>query len=77
MPANPVPRFDQFYRHDELTRLLQDYAAAAPDLVQLRSIGRSHEGRDIWLRDADQRRHRAPTPTSRRSGSTATSTPPS
>src|SRR5688572_11400791 len=45
----PVPRFDQFYRHHELTRLLQDYAAALPGLVQLESIGRSHEGRDIWL----------------------------
>ena len=49
MPAIPVPRFDQFYRHPELTRLLQDYAAAAPLLVELRSIGKSHEGRDIWL----------------------------
>jgi len=49
MPAIPVPRFDQFYRHAELTRLLQDYAAAAPNLVQLSSIGKSFEGRDIWL----------------------------
>ncbi len=53
MPATtldlPVPRFDTFYRHTELTRLLQDYAAARPDLVQLRSLGKSHEGRDIWL----------------------------
>ncbi len=49
MPPIPVPRFDQFYRHDELTRLLQDFAAAAPHIVQLRSIGKSHEGRDIWL----------------------------
>ena len=49
MPALPVPRFDQFYRHDELTRLLQDYANAAPQLVQLSSLGKSHEGRDIWL----------------------------
>jgi murein tripeptide amidase MpaA len=49
MPVVPVPRFDQFYRHAELTRLLQDYAAAAPMLVSLRSIGKSHEGRDIWL----------------------------
>ncbi len=47
--AIPVPRFDQFYRHAELTRLLQDYAAALPGLVQLDSIGKSHEGRDIWL----------------------------
>jgi murein tripeptide amidase MpaA len=49
MPAIPAPRFDQFYRYPELTRLLQDYAAAAPMLVQLRSIGQSHEGREIWL----------------------------
>ena len=47
--AIPVPRFDHFYRYAELTRLLQDYAAALPGLVQLASIGRSHEGRDIWL----------------------------
>ena len=45
----PVPRFDTFYRHAELTRLLQEYAAARPGLVQLRSIGKSFEGRDIWL----------------------------
>ncbi|HLL19568.1 MAG TPA: M14 family metallopeptidase [Rubrivivax sp.] len=52
MPAThalPTPRFDQFYRHDELTRLLQDYAAALPQLVQLQSLGKSYEGRDIWL----------------------------
>ncbi|MDE2370095.1 MAG: carboxypeptidase [Burkholderiales bacterium] len=45
----PVPRFDQFYRHAELTRLLQDYAAAAPQLVSLASLGPSHEGREIWI----------------------------
>jgi murein tripeptide amidase MpaA len=49
MPAFPVPRFDQFYRYPELTRLLEDYARAAPGLVQLLSLGRSHEGREIWL----------------------------
>ncbi len=47
--AIPVPRFDQFYRHPELSRLLQDYAAALPGLIKLSSIGKSHEGRDIWL----------------------------
>ncbi|MBK7062953.1 MAG: carboxypeptidase [Rubrivivax sp.] len=45
----PVPRFNQFYRHAELTRLLQDYAAALPGLMTLSSLGKSHEGRDIWL----------------------------
>jgi murein tripeptide amidase MpaA len=49
MHAIPVPRFDQFYRHAELTRLLQDYADACPQILSLRSIGKSWEGRDIWL----------------------------
>ena len=45
----PVPRFDTFYRHAELTRLLHDYAQARPDLVRVDSLGQSHEGRDIWV----------------------------
>ena len=56
MPDFPVPRFDQFYRHPELTQLLEDYAAARPDLVALRSIGKSFEGRDIWLLTLTQAR---------------------
>jgi len=49
LPPLPNPQFDRFYRHDELTQLLREYAAAAPSLVALRSIGQSHEGRDIWM----------------------------
>lgn len=49
MPAIPTPRFDVFYKHDDLTRLLQSYAQALPTLVEVRSIGKSHEGRDIWV----------------------------
>jgi murein tripeptide amidase MpaA len=48
-PLLPTPRFDVFYRHAEQTQILQAYAHARPDLVQLRSIGKSFEGRDIWL----------------------------
>jgi murein tripeptide amidase MpaA len=48
-PATPVPSFDTFYRHDALTQLLADYAAAHPELVSVVSIGKSYEGRDIWL----------------------------
>ena len=47
--ALPTPQFDRFYRHTELTQLLHDYAEARPGLVELRSLGTSHEGRDIWL----------------------------
>ena len=47
--ALPSPRFDTFPRHAELGALLRAYAEARPDIVELRSIGKSHEGRDIWL----------------------------
>ena len=49
MPAIPTPRFDIFYKHNDLTRLLQGYAQALPTLVEVRSIGKSYEGRDIWV----------------------------
>jgi murein tripeptide amidase MpaA len=49
MTTLPRPRFDHFYRHEELGELLCAYAQARPGLVQLRSIGKSYEGRDIWL----------------------------
>lgn len=45
----PIPRFDTFARYDELTRLLFGYAEARPDLITVRSLGKSHEGRNIWL----------------------------
>ena len=48
-PPAPQPRFDHFYRYDELTRLLLDYADAVPELLRVESIGKSHEGRDIWV----------------------------
>ena len=43
------PRFDKFYRYEELTRLLKQYVASYPGLLRLESIGRSYEGRDVWL----------------------------
>src|SRR6478736_963687 len=49
LPAAPSPRFDTFYRYDALTRLLYDYADAFPELVAVASIGKSFEGRDIWV----------------------------
>ncbi|MCB0151756.1 MAG: hypothetical protein KDE01_29390, partial [Caldilineaceae bacterium] len=45
----PEIRFDTYYRYDDLTRLLHAYAAEYPGLVQITSIGKSYEGRDIWL----------------------------
>ena len=47
--ALPLPAFDRFYKHHELTELLQAFAAARPELVALRELGRSHENRPIWV----------------------------
>jgi murein tripeptide amidase MpaA len=41
--------FDQYYRYDELTRILNEFAEEYPNLVTLESIGKTYEGRDIWL----------------------------
>src|SRR5512144_1402816 len=45
----PAMAFELFYRHAELTVLLNAFAAEHPRLVSLESIGKSHEGRDIWV----------------------------
>ena len=42
-------RFDTYYRYADLSRVLQELAREHPQLVRLSSIGRSYEGRDIWL----------------------------
>jgi len=42
-------RFDTYYRYEDLTRILQGLAEEYPQLVRLESIGKSYEGRDIWL----------------------------
>jgi murein tripeptide amidase MpaA len=45
----PAIEFDRYYRFDEMSELLRAYANEYPNLVDLESIGKSHEGRDIWL----------------------------
>lgn len=45
----PAIEFDRYYRYDELTGLLKAFESEYPHLVKIVSIGRSHEGRDIWL----------------------------
>ena len=45
----PRPRFNKFYRYDELTQLLRAYVKEYPKLFKLESIGKSYEGRDVWL----------------------------
>jgi hypothetical protein len=47
--AGPALAYDRFYRFDELTEFVHGWAAARPELIQVESIGRSWEGREIWL----------------------------
>ncbi len=50
MPSpTPAIAFDRFHRYAELTEVLHALVRAHPDLVAIESIGKSHEGRDIWL----------------------------
>ena len=45
----PAIAFDRFYRYDDLTELIHGFAREFPHLVAVASIGKSHEGRDIWV----------------------------
>ena len=40
--------FEKFYRYDELTAVLHEYATLYPNLVSVNSIGKSYEAREIW-----------------------------
>jgi murein tripeptide amidase MpaA len=41
--------YDRYYRFDAFTDILTRLVQAYPRLLSLESIGKSHEGRDIWL----------------------------
>jgi murein tripeptide amidase MpaA len=48
-------RYDRFYKYEELTELLKGLAAEKPKLFAVESIGKSYEGRDIWVVTATNR----------------------
>jgi len=45
----PAISFDRYYRYDDLSRLLHELAREHPGLLKIESIGKSHEGREVWL----------------------------
>lgn len=45
----PNPAFNRLYDYQEMSAHLRAYARAYPDWVTLESIGKSLQGRDIWL----------------------------
>lgn len=48
-PARVPIAFNRFYDHDEVVVVLGKLAEAFPKLLRLTPIGRSVEGRDLWL----------------------------
>ncbi|MEX0957875.1 MAG: M14 family metallopeptidase [Burkholderiales bacterium] len=42
-------RFDTYYRYDDLVRILSDWVLAYPELIRIEAIGKSFEGRDIFV----------------------------
>jgi murein tripeptide amidase MpaA len=47
--------FDRAPRFNELTEWLHQLAAEYPDLVELEVLGRSHEGRELWIATVSNR----------------------
>lgn len=45
----PKVKFNRFYRYAELSRILKEYGKEYPNLIRVESIGKSHEGREVWL----------------------------
>ncbi|XSG74983.1 M14 family metallopeptidase [Herpetosiphon llansteffanensis] len=45
----PAIDYTRYYRFDELVAALEGFAAEYPQLMSLQSIGKSYEGRDLWL----------------------------
>lgn len=45
----PEVAWDRYYRYADLTKIIEGYRDENPGLVQVESVGKSHEGRDIWL----------------------------
>jgi hypothetical protein len=47
--AEPVATFNKLHTYEEMVDLLKAYAAAYPKWTRLESIGKSIQGRDLWM----------------------------
>jgi hypothetical protein len=50
-PTKPkvAAQWNRYHDYAQSTKLLQDLAAAHPDVARLRSLGKSYGGRDMWV----------------------------
>lgn len=49
IPGKVDIAFNRYYTHAELNQHLKDIAAAYPELVSLKLLGQSRQGREMWL----------------------------
>ncbi len=42
-------QYDRYYRYAEFTEILHQFVKKFPELLAIESIGKSHEGKDIWV----------------------------
>src|SRR6187200_26102 len=45
----PVAAFNRLHTYEEIVDILKGYAAAYPEWARLESIGKSAQGRDLWM----------------------------
>lgn len=49
IPSKVDVAWNRFYDYDEMERIVKDLVAAYPELLTLESLGKSEQGRDMWL----------------------------
>ena len=49
VPSRTNLTFNHYYSYEEMTAALHQLVAAYPELLSIRSIGKSYEGRDLWV----------------------------
>lgn len=50
-----APQYERWYSYDEMTQYLREVAGACPELCRLHSLGKTPEGRDIWMLEVTDR----------------------
>ncbi|MCA9302743.1 MAG: hypothetical protein KC996_01325 [Phycisphaerales bacterium] len=49
IPSRVDIAWNRFYDYDEVTQIIKDLVSAYPELLTLQSLGKSEQGRDMWL----------------------------
>lgn len=49
LPSKVDVSWNRFYDYEEMTKIIHDLVDAYPELLSLQSLGKSEQGRDMWL----------------------------